>query len=113
MHMSGTGMENEVEICATNITNKTKCKSIIEKKWKKTVRHVVSTTSAICGVKPEHSRLKIYGQTLQNLHCKVSVHTTMYLRITDHRHPRLIGETQRSCEWADLFSKHTITRESQ
>jgi hypothetical protein len=28
-------MEKEVEICATNITNKTKCKSIIAKKWKK------------------------------------------------------------------------------
>jgi hypothetical protein len=24
MHMRGTGIENEVEICATNITNKTK-----------------------------------------------------------------------------------------
>jgi hypothetical protein len=40
--MSGTGKEKEVEICATNITDKTRCKSII----------------AICGVRPEHSRLK-------------------------------------------------------
>jgi hypothetical protein len=32
--MRGTGIEKEVEICATNITNKTKCKSIIAKKWK-------------------------------------------------------------------------------
>jgi hypothetical protein len=31
--MHGTGMEKEVEICATNITNKTKCKNIIAKKW--------------------------------------------------------------------------------
>jgi hypothetical protein len=30
--MRGTGMEKEVEICATNITNKTKCKSTIAKK---------------------------------------------------------------------------------
>jgi hypothetical protein len=33
--MNGTGMEKEVEICATNITNKTKCMSIIAKKRKK------------------------------------------------------------------------------
>jgi hypothetical protein len=32
--MSGTGKEKEVEICATNITDKTRCKSIIVKKWK-------------------------------------------------------------------------------
>jgi hypothetical protein len=33
--MRGTGIEKEVEICATNITNKTKRKSIIAKKWNK------------------------------------------------------------------------------
>jgi hypothetical protein len=33
--MRGTGMEKEVEICATNITNKKRYKSIIAKKWKK------------------------------------------------------------------------------
>jgi hypothetical protein len=32
MHMRGTGMEKEGEIFATNVTNKTKCKSIIAKK---------------------------------------------------------------------------------
>jgi hypothetical protein len=32
--MRGTGKEKEVEIFATNITKKTKCKSIIAKKWK-------------------------------------------------------------------------------
>jgi hypothetical protein len=32
--MRGTGMEKEVEICATNITNKTKFKSTIAKEWK-------------------------------------------------------------------------------
>jgi hypothetical protein len=32
--MRGTGMEKEVEMCPTNITNKTSCKSIIVKKWK-------------------------------------------------------------------------------
>jgi hypothetical protein len=32
--MRGTGMEKEVEIFATNMTNKTKCRSIIAKKWK-------------------------------------------------------------------------------
>jgi hypothetical protein len=31
--MRGSGMEKEVEICATNITNKTKCKSTNAKKW--------------------------------------------------------------------------------
>jgi hypothetical protein len=36
--MRGTGMENEVEICAINITNKTKCKSTIAKKWKNFVK---------------------------------------------------------------------------
>jgi hypothetical protein len=30
--MRGTGMEKEIEICATNITNKTKCKSTNAKK---------------------------------------------------------------------------------
>jgi hypothetical protein len=33
-HIRGTGMEKEIEICATNITNKTKCKSTTAKKWK-------------------------------------------------------------------------------
>jgi hypothetical protein len=32
--MRGTGMEKEVEICATIITYKTKYKSITAKKWK-------------------------------------------------------------------------------
>jgi hypothetical protein len=31
--MCGTGMEKEVEICAKNITNNTKCKSTTAKKW--------------------------------------------------------------------------------
>jgi hypothetical protein len=31
--MHGTGIEKEVEICATNITNKTKCMSTNGKKW--------------------------------------------------------------------------------
>jgi hypothetical protein len=33
--MRGTGTENEVEICATNTTNKAKCMSIHAKKWNK------------------------------------------------------------------------------
>jgi hypothetical protein len=32
--MRGTGKVKEVEICATNITDKTRCKSITAKKWK-------------------------------------------------------------------------------
>jgi hypothetical protein len=32
--MHGTRVEKEVEICATNIANKTKCRSINAKKWK-------------------------------------------------------------------------------
>jgi mannitol/fructose-specific phosphotransferase system IIA component len=35
--MRGTGIEKEVEICATNITNKTKCMSTTAKKLKKIV----------------------------------------------------------------------------
>jgi hypothetical protein len=35
--MRGTGKEKEVEICATNITDKARCKSIIAKKWKENV----------------------------------------------------------------------------
>jgi hypothetical protein len=31
--MRATGMEKEVEICDTNITNKTKCMSTNAKKW--------------------------------------------------------------------------------
>jgi hypothetical protein len=51
----------EVEICATNITNKTKCMSIHAKKWKKKIVKTCSnTTRAICGVKYEPSRLKLY-----------------------------------------------------
>jgi hypothetical protein len=38
-------------------------------------RHVVSATSAICGVKPEHSRLKPYGNPrricLSDIHIKI------------------------------------------
>jgi hypothetical protein len=33
--MSGTRIEIEVGICATNLANKTKCMSIIAMKWKK------------------------------------------------------------------------------
>jgi hypothetical protein len=33
--MRGTWMKKKVEICATNITNKTKCNGIIAKKWGK------------------------------------------------------------------------------
>jgi hypothetical protein len=33
--MRGTGIENEVEICATNLANKTKCMSTHAKKWEK------------------------------------------------------------------------------
>jgi hypothetical protein len=60
--MHGTGIEKEVEICATIITIKTKCRSTHAKKWKKKIVKTCSnTTSAICGVKPEHSRLELYG----------------------------------------------------
>jgi hypothetical protein len=31
--MCGTGIEKEVEICATIVTNKTKCMSTIVMKW--------------------------------------------------------------------------------
>jgi hypothetical protein len=35
--MRGTGKEKAVEICAANITDKTRCKNIITKKWKENV----------------------------------------------------------------------------
>jgi hypothetical protein len=50
--MCGTGIEKEVEICATNITNKTKRMSTNVTKWGKNCEDVISATSAICGVKP-------------------------------------------------------------
>jgi hypothetical protein len=59
--MRGTGIEKEVEICATNITNKTKCTRTHAKKWKIFVKTYSNTTSAIRGVKPEHLRLILYG----------------------------------------------------
>jgi hypothetical protein len=60
--MRGTRIEKEVEICATNLTNKTKCMRINAKNWEKhLLRHVGSNTGPICGVKPEHSRPKPYG----------------------------------------------------
>jgi hypothetical protein len=49
--MRGTGIEKAVEICATNITNKTKCMSTNAKKWKFFVKTCSNTTNAICGVK--------------------------------------------------------------
>jgi hypothetical protein len=57
--MRGTGIEKEVEIFCyehnqQNQVYEHQCKEMEKKLW----RHVVSTTSAICGVKPEHSRLK-------------------------------------------------------
>jgi hypothetical protein len=50
MHMRRTRIRNEVEICARNLANKTKCMSTNAKKWGNNLRrHAVSTTSAICG----------------------------------------------------------------
>jgi hypothetical protein len=60
--MHGTRIEKEVEICATNLANKTKCMSTNAKKCGKNLRrHLLFTISEICGVKAEHSRLKSYG----------------------------------------------------
>jgi hypothetical protein len=49
--MWGTGIEKEVEICATIVTNKTKCMSTSVMKWGENCDDV-SITSAICGAKP-------------------------------------------------------------
>jgi hypothetical protein len=46
MHMRGTGIEKEVEICATNITNKTKCMSTNAKRW----------NSAVCQRRAGHNK---------------------------------------------------------
>jgi hypothetical protein len=35
MHMRGTRIEKGVEICATNLTNKTMCMNTNAKKWEK------------------------------------------------------------------------------
>jgi hypothetical protein len=62
MHMRETRIEKEVDICVTNLANKTKCMSTNAEKWENNFwKHVISTTSAICGVKPEHSRLNSNG----------------------------------------------------
>jgi hypothetical protein len=45
--MRGTGMEKKVEIFGTNITDKTKCKSIIAKKWKKKNSKLVGYSTEI------------------------------------------------------------------
>jgi hypothetical protein len=63
MHMRGIRIEMEVEICATDLANKTQCTSTNAKNWKHFCEDVVSTASTICGVKPEHLRLKPYGST--------------------------------------------------
>jgi hypothetical protein len=59
--MRWAGIEEEVDIYATNLTNKTKCMSTRAKKLKKNVKTCSNITSAICAVKPEYSRLKLYG----------------------------------------------------
>jgi hypothetical protein len=49
--MRATRIEEEVEISATNLINKTKCMGTNTKKWRKKCEDVICTTSAICGVK--------------------------------------------------------------
>jgi hypothetical protein len=44
MHMIGTKIEKEVQICATNLANETKCMSTNAKKLKKNVK----TCSTYC-----------------------------------------------------------------
>jgi hypothetical protein len=61
--MRGTRIEKEIEICATNLAKKTKCMSTSAKKWRHFCEDVVSIASTICGVKPEHWRLKPSGCT--------------------------------------------------
>jgi hypothetical protein len=40
--MRGTGIEKEVEICAKNVTNKTKCMSTHAIKWGKVLKtHII------------------------------------------------------------------------
>jgi hypothetical protein len=53
MHMCGTWIEKEVEICATNITNTTKGWAPMQWNGEKIVKTVVSTTSTICRVSPK------------------------------------------------------------
>jgi hypothetical protein len=59
--MRGTRIEKEVEICATDLANKTKCMNANAKKWKKFLKTCLSTANTICGVKSKPSRLKPYG----------------------------------------------------
>jgi hypothetical protein len=66
--MHGSGIEKAVEICATNLASKTKCMSTHAKKLKNCVKTCSDTTSAICGVKPEHSRLKLHGNQWRICH---------------------------------------------
>jgi hypothetical protein len=54
--MRRTRIEKEIKMCATNLTNKTMCVSPNAKGGGDLRRQVVSTTSAICGVKPNGKR---------------------------------------------------------
>jgi hypothetical protein len=72
--MRGTRIEKVVEIYATDLANKTKCMSTNAKKWIYFCEDIVSTSSAICGVNPEHSTplprnrvAQLYPQALDSL----------------------------------------------
>jgi hypothetical protein len=61
MHMRGTRTEKEVDICATNLTNKIKCITTnARKRGKELWRHIVCTTSSICGI-ILHAQQKVCG----------------------------------------------------
>jgi hypothetical protein len=59
--MRGTRTEKEVEICAKNLANKTKARALMQRNGEQICKDILSAASALCGVKPEHSRLKPYG----------------------------------------------------
>jgi hypothetical protein len=65
-HLSGTRIEKELEIYATNLVNKAKCMS---NNAQKKMEKFVPTARDICGVKPE--RLKPYGARLVVCYCSL------------------------------------------
>jgi hypothetical protein len=66
MHMRGTRKEKRRWIFVLQTSNKTEfmCPNVMKYEKEKRIfmwRHVVTTTSAICGVHPEYSRPKPVG----------------------------------------------------
>jgi hypothetical protein len=59
MHRPGTMIEKKVNIYTANLANKSSPqKPVHSNEWRISETSLVPTVSAICGIKPKHSRLK-------------------------------------------------------